>query len=120
MTGSARVIGLDVEGAKTKFGPASSAVFQSPQLLPRPGGQELAEQHDGAKGLEPVGAEVDDGEGRRHRVGVPLFDLEVELRAKVGQETGWHFGRRCDREEGGCRYFSQDPLPLCERSEMKG
>ncbi len=96
MTAAPRIIRLDIKAPQTL--PRPILPLHPPDLVDAP---DLAEQHDGAEVLEPVGPEGGKGHGRDHRVGVALFDLAVELVAEVGEERGGDVRGGGEGEQGG-------------------
>lgn len=92
------IIRLHVETAQTDLLPIGPPPLHAHHILHAP---DLAQQHHGGEILEPVGAEGAQGHGHDHGVGVPLFDLEVELRAEVVEQTGGHVTGVGEGDQGG-------------------
>lgn len=81
------VVGLDVEAAEALLGP----VLALDDVV---GAGDVAEEHDGAKVLEPISSKPVRGEGVHHGIRVAAVDLLVELVAEVDVQRGRDLVRR--------------------------
>lgn len=93
MAAAARVVGPDVEAAQALLGP----VLAVQQLV---GALDVAQQHDGAKVLEPKVGEAVGAEGVHQGVRVAAVNLLVDLGAQVDDERHGDLVARCKGHNG--------------------
>lgn len=85
-----RIIGLDEEASETLLGP----VLAVQDILRT---VDIAHQHDGAKGLEPVVCETVHGKGFHHGIRITALYLAVQLVAQIHQQRS---GKLVPRDKG--------------------
>lgn len=97
MATSSGVIWFDVEASQTDFLPTCLPSFHLDYIFST---FYLTQQHNSTEILEPIRAERGKWHRRNHRVGVSLFNLEVELGAQIGEQGWWNIMRIGEGNEG--------------------